>query len=205
MANYTKTITNSIRVSGPEPTEKWSSGACAAAMVWGSNNWLYGTVGLETVYTKGLANSVTLGGESYRKFTKTLPDTIATTSVVGKYATKFITNSVANTTTIGKNILHYYTNTVANTSAVGKDLTHYYVNTQEITGTIAPNMSWNRSFSNTISADIGMAVYKYRGGYEVVYGGETNVVNYPRGTSFTAVSKSALTWSAVTVSAITWS
>lgn len=204
MANFTKTITNSIRISGPEPTEKWSSGTCAAAMVWGTNYWLYGTVGIETVYTKGLSNSLTLSGESYRYFTKRTLNAIDSTSVVGKYATKSITNTVENTSTIGKLIQHYYTNTVANTSAIGKDLTHYYANTQEIASTISPNMSWNRSFDNSISVSIGMAIYKYRSGYEVIYGGQGDVVNYPRGSSYTTAVNTGTTWASVTISSITW-
>ena len=174
-------------------------------MIWGSNYWLYGTVGLETVFTKILANNITPTGESYRNVTKLTLNSIDSTSVVGKFATKSITNTVANTSTIGKLIQHYYANTIANTSAVGKHLTHYYANNQEVTGTISPNMVWNRSFDNSISVATEMAIYKYRSGYEVIYGGQGNVVNYPRGSSYTTATNTSTSWASTSISSTSWS
>jgi hypothetical protein len=59
VADYIKTITVAVNVFGPEPTEKWStSSTTSLALVWGQDQWGYGTVGLLINFTKGIFSSI---------------------------------------------------------------------------------------------------------------------------------------------------
>jgi len=202
---FIKTITNSLRVFGPEPTEKWASAACAAALLWGSDYWAYGTVGLEVIFTKGFSNSLGSTSDVYRGVTKRIDNAQASTSTIGLYVVKGIYEAVANTTAVGKNLTHYYDNAVANTTAVGKDLWHYYDNSQEVTNTVSTINFQYRTFSNTVTVDSTLGAYRKRDNYDVIYGGVSNVVNYPRPTSFTTGSAASTSWTTGATTSTTWS
>lgn len=59
MADFTKTISNSIACLGNSPTTKWGSGT-AYVMTWGSSKWGEGTETMLISFGKAIANTVTI-------------------------------------------------------------------------------------------------------------------------------------------------
>lgn len=53
MADFTKTVSNGLRLFGPSPTNNWGT------MLWGQN-WAYGDVDFITAIAKTLSNSFVL-------------------------------------------------------------------------------------------------------------------------------------------------
>ncbi len=61
MANFTITISNSMRTFGPAPSDKWGVGAIYT-FTWGVSKWGEGTEGLTKDYEKPHAETLTLAG-----------------------------------------------------------------------------------------------------------------------------------------------
>ena len=204
MAAYTKTITVSVRVFGPEPTEKWASAATSSqGLIWGTNYWAYGTVGLPVVFYKGISNSISPTNTVGKNIYKLYGNSIDSTSVVGKNISHYYSNSVENTSAIGKNISRYYTNSVANTSSVGKNIFKVIYDTVATDSLISHDII--RWLANTVYTSTEPLVYKYRTGYSVTYGGKVEVGTWPRPTSLASSSDPTTNWTAATVSSTTWS
>lgn len=72
MADYSKTINETIRVFGPDPTTKWGTyQAPEYVMTWGSDNWGYGSEDLYQKVVKVIddsqASSDSINSKSIRK------------------------------------------------------------------------------------------------------------------------------------------
>jgi len=206
LADYTKTITNTVRVWGPEPTEKWSSATVGSVrMIWGTDKWAYGTVGLETLFGKAItAGTVTILGRSEINVGKWVSGSITPTSTVGFAVQKAIPNTLTVTTTVGKMASVYTTNTVANTSTIANLFQKFYDNSVLIDSVFSNTLSGIRETYNTLSLSSGVAVYLTRQGYSIEVGGISNAVNWPRSTGFTKQSPRTTTWTEPTATSTVW-
>ena len=168
MTAYSKTITNSVRVWGPEPTEKWYSAACGTvSLVWGTDKWAYGTVGLPTVFTKGIvAGSTVISTKPNFNFTKGIADSVSPSSTItGKSIRKSIVDSLANTTTANFRMTKGITDSVANTTAVGKGMLHAIYESFSVTGSVSYGRTLYRYMYGALSLDNTDSVYSMREDY----------------------------------------
>ena len=207
MTAYSKTITNSVRVWGPEPTEKWYSAACGTvSLVWGTDKWAYGTVGLPTVFTKGIvAGSTVISTKPNFNFTKGIADSVSPSSTItGKSIRKSIVDSLANTTTANFRMTKGITDSVANTTAVGKGMLHAIYENMPITGSVSYGRDLFRYIYETFGLTGTEAVYSMREDYYRTVGGISNVISWPRSTGYTSTVASALTWSQGAATSTSW-
>ncbi len=198
MTAFSTTITNTVKVFSPEPSEKWNT------LVWGSDYWGYGTSDLPIVFTKGIGNSVSLSDDNAKTLYKNVLNSIANTSTIGRNFSKGIAESVANTTAVGKNIMHYYTNAVANTTTVGKNMLHAIYENVDIFTLVDRGVFYWRLFSESTALLTGQQVYQIRDGYYQVQGGISNAVSWPSGGIYTAATSTTLTWTVASTSSTVW-
>ena len=59
MADFTKTITNGLRVFGVNPSTKWGDAVAFQTMVWGTTKWGEGTTPLAFIVQKVISESIT--------------------------------------------------------------------------------------------------------------------------------------------------
>jgi hypothetical protein len=59
MADFTKTITNSVNLFGGSPSSKWGQSVLPYTMTWGSTKWGEGTFSLVIDFRKIIENSLT--------------------------------------------------------------------------------------------------------------------------------------------------
>lgn len=206
MADFTKTITNSVRVFGPEQTEKWSSATVGSfRMIWGTDYWAYGTGGLEQLFTKGItAGAVSLLGRSELDVGKWLAESLTPSSTIGRDVSKGYTNTVETTSTIGKLASKYYTNAVANTTAVGKDISRFYDNTLSLSDVYSPTIIYDRTLSESLYSTTSVSVYLYRDNYVVTKGGISNIVSWPRAAAFSRQSATSTVWGTASTTSTVW-
>lgn len=206
MADYVKTISVSLRVFGPEPTEKFRSAAASDTLVWGSDYWGYGTVGLEVVFGKGISNSFSVTNTVANQFQKYVPNTLTVSgSFTGLDFYKGIAESAVLTSSVGKDIAHYYTNSVGISTTVGLDFYKAIYNSLEITTTVSPFMSWSRTISESFSLSSTIDVYEKRGIYDRIYGGVSSVVAWPRASVYTQSASPSDSFTRQTPTTTTWS
>lgn len=67
MADFTKTISNSINAFGLGPSTKWGS---TYNMVWGSSKWGEGTLEIQTDVVKSLSETVTVSDSLSKSISK---------------------------------------------------------------------------------------------------------------------------------------
>lgn len=93
MADYTKTITNSINLFGVGPSSKWGQSIPIYTMTWGTTKWGEGTYPQIFSIVK-VASSAIIPDTTYTKsVVKLIEDSIAPTDVFSKGSTKLIENS----------------------------------------------------------------------------------------------------------------
>jgi hypothetical protein len=207
MTAYSQTIRNTCRVWGPEPTEKWYSAACGTvSLVWGTDNWAYGTVGLPTVFTKGIAaGSTVISTKPNFNMTKGVADSVAPLSIIsGKAVSKGISETVANTTTANWKMVKGITDSVANTTAVGKGILHAIYEIMPITESVSYGRTLYRRMYGSLVLDDAEEIYSMRDDYYRIYVGISNVVSWPRNTGYTSTVASALTWSQGAATSTSW-
>jgi len=207
VAAYTKTIANGLRVFGPEPTEKWAATGTSGTtpMVWGSDKWGYGTVGLPIYFAKGIADSLTLDSTIQRIFYRFIIDSVSIDSAIGKAFSKGVPNSFPVTGTVGKGISKGIFESVANTTAIGKEIGKYYDNSLPISTTIDRGATYYLSITDSFGMTTGQSIYKMVQSYTVTYGGISNIVDWSRPTSFTKGSSPTTSWATATKPSTTWS
>jgi hypothetical protein len=66
MSDYTKTITNSVRVFGGASTDKWNS------MTWGTNYWAFGDLNVVLGVGKVISESISLSDSLAKSPTKVI-------------------------------------------------------------------------------------------------------------------------------------
>lgn len=206
MADYSKTFTMSLNIWGPEQTEKWSSATVGSfRMIWGTDNWAYGTGGLEQLVTKGIdAGSFSLLGRSELNVGKWVSGSFTPSSTIGLAVGKNLSNAQAITTTVGKLASVFTTNSAGITTTVGNDLQKFYDNTFSLTDIFENNLSGIRTmtagpiFTTTIEA------YLSRQSYTIEVGGISNAVNWPRSTAFSRVAANSTTWTDATATSTVW-
>jgi len=204
---FTKGVKNTFTVFGPEPTEKWYSAACGTvSLVWGSDKWGYGTVGLPTVFTKGIAaGSTAILTEPSFRLTKGITDSVAPSSTIaGKNVSKGIADAVANTTTANRRMTKGITDSVPITTAVGKNMMHVVYDSTALTDYFIHGMSYSRRFYETFVFTSSQAVYSMREDYYRTVGGISNVVSWPSSAGFTNVVGVPLTWSQAAATSTSW-
>lgn len=76
MASFTKTITNSVRVFGLNPSSKWGQANAPYTMTWGTTKWGEGT--FPQVFKAG----------------KVITDSVVTDTSIAKASSKLIENSM---------------------------------------------------------------------------------------------------------------
>lgn len=207
MADYSKTITNSVRVFGPEQTEKWSSGTVGSfRMIWGSDYWAYGTGGLEQLFSKGIsAGSVTLLGRSELNVGKWISENFTPSSTIAfRGVLKGIANSQAITTTVGLDASKSVTNTAEITTTVGKDLTRFYDNSMSLSDLYTPTVFIGRTLSESLYSTTSVSVYLYRDNYIVTKGGISNIVSWPRAAAFSRQSATSTVWGTASTTSTVW-
>jgi hypothetical protein len=207
VADFIKTITNSVRVFGPEQTEKWSSAAVGSfRMIWGTDYWAYGTGGLEQLFTKGItAGAVTLLGRSELNVGKWILNNFTPSSTIAfRGVLKGIANSQVVTTTIGLDASKGVTNTAAITTAVGKDISRFYDNSMSLSDLYSNNLSGSRTLSESLYSTTSVAVYLFRDNYYVTKGGITNAVSWPRASAFSRQTVTSTVWGAVASTSTVW-
>lgn len=206
MADYTKTITVAVNVFGPEPTEKWStSSTTSLALIWGQDQWGYGTVGLPINFTKGIFNSVSSDSNIARRFYVFPANSMAMTSAVGKGISHYYTNAVANTSAVGKNVAKYVISTFPVTTTIARYISKGIFETQTMAEAVVLNTTVYRAFYNTMACTTDPSIYKYRDGYSVTYGGQAEIGLWPRGSSYTISVGTTTSWSAGSAASTTWS
>ena len=121
MTAFSTTVRNSFAIFGPEPTEKWSTtSTTAVAIIWGSDKWAYGTVGLPIAFYKGIPNSNAVTNTVIIQPTKWLANSQIITNAGGVIYTKGIPNTQTITNAGG---VKFYkgipnTQTITNTGGV---------------------------------------------------------------------------------------
>lgn len=209
MTAFSSTIRNTVLVFGPEPTEKWAVTGTSGTtpLIWGTDKWAYGTVGLPTDFTKGIFNSQEITNVVGKGFSKGIVDNTFTVSnaITGKDVLKGVFNSQEVTNSVGKNMMHFYDNATVMTTAVGKDMFISVYGDLPLIEDISRNLSWNKTLSSSfiISSTIP-AIYSLRDGYYLTNGGISNVVSWPRATIYTSTTRGPLTWSNITATTTTW-
>lgn len=187
MTAYTKTIANNVRFFGIEPTEKWATYATSTSnlsqMVWGTDYWAFGTVGMSYVWTQAasattgltatITNTLGLGSAVYKVFRKGLPNTFSASNTVGKGFSKYVSNSQIFTSTVG------FTSKFNRT--ISDDIT--------ITDSISRDASYNILYGNDLAVVTSQDVFLKRDNYTVIVGGKSNVTEWPRSSSWTIVAR----------------
>jgi len=207
---YLKNIKNTLLVFGISPTEKWDDGSTGGTvpMVWGVDNWAYGTVDVSKNFTKGIFDDSIITGMVGKVVSKGIVDNTFTISngITGKNIGKGVFNSQEVTNTIGKDMMHFYDNSTVMTTAVGKDVSKGIFESFPITNIISTGWDYVRIFSGIDNLNLNTTEYVYamRDNYYITNGGISNVVSWPRATIYTSTTRGPLTWSNSTATTTTW-
>ena len=126
MTAFSSTIRNTVLVFGPEPTEKWAVTGTSGTtpLIWGTDKWAYGTVGLPTDFTKGIFNSFPVTNMVGKLFTKGIVDNTFTVSntITGKNILKGIFNTSAINTDIYRRMIHLIEDATAITTTISRGM-----------------------------------------------------------------------------------
>ena len=207
---YLRNIKNTLLVFGISPTEKWDDGSTGGTvpMVWGVDNWAYGTVDVSKNFTKGIFDDSIITGMVGKVVSKGIVDNTFTISngITGKDIGKGVFNSQEVTNTIGKDMMHFYDNSTVMTTAVGKDVSKGIFESFPITNIISTGWDYVRIFSGIDNLNLNTTEYVYamRDNYYITNGGISNVVSWPRATIYTSTTRGPLTWSNSTTTTTTW-
>ena len=205
MADYSKTIANTLSVFGPEPTEKWASATTdTSPMIWGTDNWAYGTSDLPIAFTKGIFNSVLSDSMIALRHYRFLTNAITLTDDLGKNLSKLVSTPVPSTSTVGKGLLKLVSTPVPSTSSVGKNLRHLIEVDVPVDTNPIRNMKWNIAYSNATTVDNTTGVYRMRDAYFSTIDGISNVVSWPKASVYTAACATVSSWTTGGLTTTVW-
>ena len=146
MADYSKTFSYTLNVSGGGPTEKWNE------LVYGTDVWL-GPEDLRLSFEKWLASSTNLSSALDKALNKGLP----------------IPVNVA--VSLNKELVKWLANTVTSSEAMTKELTKWL--TLGVTLTEALDKVFTKFFGNSITATTDNTSIVQRGIWSLLYPGAT--------------------------------
>lgn len=89
MANFTKTITNSVNLFGGSRTSKWGSAVLPYTMTWGTTKWGEGTFSLVFSVQKVITNSLSPTTDLSKGVRKIITNTF---SAAGAMTSEILTN-----------------------------------------------------------------------------------------------------------------
>lgn len=82
MADFSKTISNSINCLGPAPSTKWGTGT-PYTMTWGTSKWGEGTEDLQIAFIKVISESVIPSDSVAKSASKQLSDSLTLSGDMG--------------------------------------------------------------------------------------------------------------------------
>ena len=178
MADYTKTFSYTLNVSGGGPTEKWNE------LVYGSDPWL-GPEDLRLSFEKWLSNDATL------------------TDALDKALHKGIPISLSLSLALNKELVKWLANTVTSSEAMTKELTKWL--TLGVTLTDALDKVFTKFFGNTITASTDNSSIVQRGIWSLLYPGATTNALERSIPTYDQQAESETTWTSQTAGTTVWS